>query len=74
MKRFDNSSFKSKQMEKSVALGKEKEFGITVSAGTGRVWQKILSNSRVMSDNLKGDVCLAGTGKVRAILKRNNGA
>ena len=57
-------------MERSTSSGKYKEFDITVLVGTGRVFQNMLSNSRVMGDNLRGAVCLAGTGKIRAVLKR----
>ena len=46
-------------------LGKDREFGVTVLAGTGRVFQKMPSNSRVMGDNLRGAVYLAGNGKIR---------
>ena len=47
---------------------KYKEFGITVFTGTGRVLQN-MSNSRVVGDNLRGAVYLAGMGKIRAVLK-----
>ena len=43
---------------------------VTVLAGTGRVFQKMLSNSRVMCGDLRSATFLAGTGKIRAILKR----
>ena len=43
---------------------------VTVLAGTGRVFQKMLSNSRVMCGDLKSAAFLAGTVKIRAILKR----
>ena len=35
-------------MERSTSSGKDREFGVTVLAGTEMVFQKILSNSRVM--------------------------
>ena len=56
-------------MERSTSSGKEKEFAVTVLAGTGRIFQKMLSNSRVMGDSLRG-VCLAGTGRIRAVIGR----
>ena len=39
-------------------------------AGTVKVFQKMLSGSRVMVNNLVGAVCLAGTRKIRAVLRR----
>ena len=51
-------------MEKSTSSGKDKEFGVTL------VLQKVLSNIRVMDNKLRRAVCLAGTGKIRAVLKR----
>ena len=57
-------------MERNTSTSKNREFGVTVLAGTERVFQKILSNSRVMSNNLRGAVCLSGTGIIRAILGR----
>ena len=32
--------------------------------------QKMLSNSRVMGDNMRGAVCLGGTEEIRAVLRR----
>ena len=55
-------------MEKSMFLGKDREFSVTVLAGTGRVFQKMLSNSRVMGNDLRSAVLLAGTRKIRVIL------
>ena len=43
---------------------------VCLLAGTGRVFQKTLSNSRVMGDDLRSAVFLAGTGKIGAILGR----
>ena len=57
-------------MERNTSSGKDREFGVTVLAGTGSVFQKMLSNSRVMGNNLRGPVCLAGMGKIRAVLRR----
>ena len=57
-------------MERSTSSGKDREFGVTILAGTGRVFQKMLLNSRVMADDLRNAVFLAGTGKIRAILGR----
>ena len=58
-------------MEKSTSFsGKDREFGVTVLAGTERVFQKMLSNGRVIDDDLRSAVFLAGTGKIRAILER----
>ena len=57
-------------MERNTSTSKNREFGVTVLAGTGKVFQKILSNSRVMGNNLRGAVCLSGTGIIRAILGR----
>ena len=54
-------------MERNTSTSKNREFGVTVLAGTERVFQKILSNSRVMSNNLRGAVCLSGTEIIRAI-------
>ena len=52
LKRSDKRSFKSREVERSTSSEKDKEFGVTVLAGTGRVFQKMLSNSRVMGSNL----------------------
>ena len=57
-------------MERSTSSGKDREFDVTVLAGTGRVFQKMLSNSRVMGNYLKSAVCLAGMGKIKAVLGR----
>ena len=57
-------------MKRSTSSGKDREFGVTVLAGTGRVLQRMLPNSRVMGDNLRGAVFLVGTGKIRAVLGR----
>ena len=40
MKRFDKSSHKSGKVKGSTSSGKDTEFGVTVLAGTGRVFQK----------------------------------
>ena len=48
--------------------GKDREFGVTVLAGTGRVFQKMLSNSRIMGDDLKSAVFLVNMRKIRVIL------
>ena len=53
-----------------MSLGKDREFGVIVLADTERVFQKMLSNSRVMSNNLRGAVCLAGMRNIRVILAR----
>ena len=53
-------------MERSTSSGKDREFGVTVLAG----FPKDLSNSRIMGNDLRGAVCLAGTRKIRAILGR----
>ena len=70
LKRFDKSSFKSGPVEKSTSSGKDGEFGVTIFAGTKKVFQKMLSNSRVMANDLSNAVCLAGTLKMRAVLRR----
>ena len=70
LKKFDKSSFKSGKVERSMSSGKDREFGVTVLAGTGRVFQKMLFNSRVMGNDLRSAVFLAGTDKIRAILGR----
>ena len=70
LKRFHNRSFKSGKAERSTSSGKDREFDVTVLAGIGRDFQKMLSNSRVMDDNLRGAVFLAGMGKIRAVLGR----
>ena len=57
-------------MERSTSSGKDKEFCVTILADTGRVFQKMLSNSRVIGDDLRGAVCLADMGKIRAVLGR----
>ena len=57
-------------MERSMSLGKDREFVVTVLAGTKRVFQKMLSNSRIRGGDLKIAVFLAGTGKIRVILGR----
>ena len=67
LKRFDKPSFKNGDVERSTSSGKDKEFGVTLLAGTGRVFQEMLANSRVMGDNLRSAVFLAATGKIRAI-------
>ena len=70
LKRFDKCSFNCREVEKSSSLGKDREFVITVLAGTGRVFQKMLFNGRVISNNLRTAIFLAGMGKIRAILER----
>ena len=71
LKRFNKRSFKSGEVKRSISSGKDREFGVTVLAGTGRVFQKMLSNSRVMGGDLRSPVVfLAGTGKIGAILRR----
>ena len=40
LKRFDKCSFKSGEAERSTSSGKDREFGVTVLAGTVRVFQK----------------------------------
>ena len=40
LKRFDKRSFESGEVERSTSSGKDREFGVTVLAGTGRVLQK----------------------------------
>ena len=57
-------------MEKSMSLGKDREFGVTVLTGTERVVQKMLFNSRDMGNNLRSAICLAGMGKIRVVLGR----
>ena len=57
-------------MERNTSSGKDREFGVTVLAGQGRVLLEMLSNSRVMGADLRSAVFLAGTGKIRAILRR----
>ena len=57
---------RTKKNKKLTSSGNDRKFGVTVLAGTGSVFQKMLSNSRVMGDNLRGAICLAGTGKIRA--------
>ena len=70
LKRFDKSSFKSREVEKSTSSSKDREFGVTALAGTRRVFQKMLSNSRVMVGDLRIAVFLAGTEKFRGIVRR----
>ena len=53
-------------VERSLSLGRNRESGVIVLAGTVRVFQKMLSNSRVNDDNSRGAVCFAGMGKIRA--------
>ena len=59
-----------KKMERSTFSGNDREFGVTVLAGTRRVFQKMLSNSRIMDDDLRSAIFLTSTGKIRAILGR----
>ena len=68
LKRFDKRNFKSGEVERNMSSGKNREFGVL--AGTGRVFQKMLSNSRVMASDLRSAVFLAGTEKIRAIFRR----
>ena len=70
LKRFNRSSFNSEMVERSTSMSKDKEFGVTVLAGTEKVFQKMLCHSRVMGNNLRDSVCLTGTGKIRAVLGR----
>ena len=70
LKRFDKRSFNSGEMERSTSSGKDREFGVTVLAGIRRVFQEMLSNSRVMGGDLRSAVFFAGTGKIKAILRR----
>ena len=53
-----------------MSLGKDREFGTIVLVGTGRIFQKILSNSRVTGNDLRSAVFLAGIGKIRVTLGR----
>ena len=55
-------------MKINTSTSMDKDFGVIVLAGTEIVFQKMLSNSIVMGNNLKSTVCLSGTGKLRAIL------
>ena len=55
-------------MERSTSSGKDREFADTVLAGTERIFQKMLSNSRVMGDDLRSAICFAGTEKIRTVL------
>ena len=55
-------------MEIITSTSKDREFGVTVLAGTGKVFQKMLSYSKVMGNNLRVGVCLAGTGGIKAVL------
>ena len=64
IKRFDKRSFKSGEVKRSTSSGKDREFGVTVLAGTGRVFQKMLSNGRSMFNDLRSAVFLSGTGKL----------
>ena len=66
LKRFYKTCFESRKVE-SMSLGKGREFGVTVLAGTERVFQKMLSNSKIICNKLRGVVCLAGTRKIRVI-------
>ena len=70
LKSFDKRSFKSREVEKSTSSGKNRKFGVTVLPDTGRVFQEMLSNSKVIGSDLRSAVFLAGTGKIRAILRR----
>ena len=47
LKRFDKSGFKSGEVERSTSSGKDREFDVTDLAGTERVFQKMLSYSRI---------------------------
>ena len=68
LKRFDKHSIKSVEVERSIYTGKDREFDVTVLAGTGKVFQKMLSNSRIMGDDLRSAGFLAGMEKIRVIL------
>ena len=68
LKRFDKRSIKGGEVERSTSSGKDREFGVTVLAETGRIFQKMLSDSRIMGDDLRSAVFLSGTAKIRAIL------
>ena len=57
-------------MKRITALDKDREFGVTVLAGSGRGLQKILSNSRFINNNLKGSACFAGKQKIKAVLRK----
>ena len=70
LKTFDKQSFKSGEVERSTSSGKDREFGVTVLAGTGRILQKMLSNSRVMGGDLRSVVFLAGMRNFRLIFRR----
>ena len=59
LKRFDKCSFKSREVERSTSSGKDREFGVTVLAGTARVFQEMLSNNRVMGGDLRSAAFLA---------------
>ena len=56
------------EVEISTSLGKDREFDVTVLAGTGRVFQKMLFNIRVMDNDLRSALCLAGTEKKTQVL------
>ena len=56
LKRFDKRSFKSGEVED--ATGKDREFGVTILAGTGRVFRKMLFHSKGMGDDLRSAVFL----------------
>ena len=68
LKRLDKRNFKSREVEGSTSSGKDREFDVTVLAGTVRVFQKMLSNSRIMGNDLRCAVFLAGMGKIRVII------
>ena len=70
---MNKSSFKSVRVERSTSLDKDGEFCVTVLAGIERVLQKMLFNSRVMGNDLRCAVCLAGTGKIKAVSGKNDG-
>ena len=40
-------------MKKSTSSGKDRQFGVTVLAGTERVFKEMLSNGRVMGNDLR---------------------
>ena len=74
LKRFDKlyNSLKSGEVERSSSSGKDREFGVTVLAGTGRVFQEMLSNSRVMGGDLRSAVFLQARERLERSYKLRN--
>ena len=68
LKRFHKRRFKSEKVKRSTCSDKNRKLGVTLLEGTGRVFQKMLSRSIIMGDDLRSAFFLAGTEKIKAIL------